>query len=62
MNEYQPLNRYIKYLAEIVNFKGGSFIKPRNGLIGNYFEIPNVSYTPLAVMHTHHYKIDNEKS
>ena len=37
--------RYIKHLAESANFKGGTFNKHRNGLIGNRFEMPNVSYT-----------------
>jgi len=45
MNEHQPLTRYIKHLAESANFKGGTFKKHRNGLIGNRFEMPNVSYT-----------------
>jgi len=49
MNEHQPLTRYIKHLAGSANFKGGTFNKHRNGLIGNRFEVPNVSYThPLA--------------
>jgi hypothetical protein len=40
---------YIKHLAESANFKGDTFNKHRNGLIGNRFEMPNVSYThPLA--------------
>jgi hypothetical protein len=43
--------RYIKHLAESANFKGGTFNKHRNGLIGNRFEMPNVSYThPLCPM------------
>ena len=59
MNEHQPLTRYIKHLAESANFKGGTFKKHRNGLIGNRFEMPNVSYTnPLAVMLT---KTTNER-
>jgi hypothetical protein len=37
--------RYIKNLAESANFKGGTFIKHYKGLIGNRFELPNVSYT-----------------
>jgi len=45
MNEHQPLTRYIKHLAESANFKGGTFNKHCNGLIGNRFEMPNVSYT-----------------
>ena len=49
MNEHQPLTRYIKHLADSANFKGGTFNKLCNGLIGNRFEMPNVSYThPLA--------------
>lgn len=44
-NECQPVTRYIKHLAESANFKGGTFNKHRNGLIGNRFEMPNVSYT-----------------
>jgi hypothetical protein len=44
--------RYIKHLADSADFKGGTFNKHRNGLIGNRFEMPNVSYThPLAPMH-----------
>lgn len=51
MNVHQPLTRYIKHLAESANFKGGTFNKQRNGLIGNRFEMPNVSYTqPLATI------------
>ena len=49
MNEHQQLTRYIKHLAESANFRGGTFNKLRNGLIGNRFEMPNVSNThPLA--------------
>lgn len=40
-----PLTRYIKHLAESANFLGGTFNKQRNGLIGNRFKMPNVSYT-----------------
>ncbi len=51
MNEHQHTTRYIKHLAESANFKGGTFNKHRNGLIGNDFEMPNVSYThPLAAI------------
>jgi len=51
MNEGQALTRYIKHLAESANFKGGTFNKICNGLIGNRFEMPNVSYThPLLVI------------
>ena len=45
MNKAQHTTRYIKHLAESANFKGSTFNKHRNGLIGNRFEMPNVSYT-----------------
>ncbi|MDD3725296.1 MAG: hypothetical protein PHV83_07215 [Bacteroidales bacterium] len=45
MNKGQLVTRYIKHLAESANFKGSTFNKHRNGLIGNRFEMPNVSYT-----------------
>jgi len=49
MNEHQPLTRYIKHLADSADIKGGTFNKLCNCLIGNRFEMPNVSYTnPLA--------------
>ena len=49
MNKAQHTTRYIKHLAESANFKGCTFNKHCNGLIGNRFEMPNVSYThPLA--------------
>ena len=49
MKEGQHTTRYIKHLAESANFKGSTFNKHRNGLIGNRFEMPNVSYTqPLC--------------
>jgi hypothetical protein len=49
--KHENTTRYIKHLAESANFKGGTFNKLRNGLIGNRFEMPNVSYThPLGVM------------
>ena len=49
MNKGQLVTRYIKHLAESANFKGGPFNKRCNGLIGNRFEMPNVSYThPLC--------------
>ena len=36
-------------MAESANFKGGTFNKHCNGLIGNCIEMPNVSYThPLC--------------
>ena len=51
MNKGQLVTRYIKHLADSASFKGGTINKHRNGLIGNHFEIPNVSYThPLAVI------------
>ncbi len=45
MNKGQLVTRYIKHLAESANFKGGTFNKHCNGLIGNCIEMPNVSYT-----------------
>lgn len=49
MNNGQHTTRYIKHLAESADFKGGTLNTLRNGLIGNRFETPNVSYThPLA--------------
>ncbi len=49
MNKAQHTTRYIKHLAESANFKGGTLNKLYNGLIGNRFEMPNVSYThPLG--------------
>jgi len=43
--------RYIKHLADSVDFKSGTFNNRCNCLIGNRFEMPNVSYThPLAFM------------
>ena len=51
MNKAQHTTRYIKHLAESANFKVGTLNKHCNGLIGNRFEMPNVSYTnPLGVM------------
>ena len=44
-----PITRYIKHLADSANFKGITFNKHRNDMIGNCFEMPNVSYTcPLG--------------
>lgn len=43
--KHENTTRYIKHLAESANFKGGTFNKHRNGLIGNRFKMPNVSYT-----------------
>jgi hypothetical protein len=51
MNKAQHTTQYIKHLAESANFKGGTFNQHCNCLIGNRFEMPNVSYThPLAVI------------
>jgi hypothetical protein len=51
VNKAQHTTRYIKHLAESANFKCSTFNKLSNGLIGNHFELPNVSYTnPLAAM------------
>ena len=66
----RPTTLYIKHLADSANFKGITFNKHRNGLIGNRFELPNVSYTfPLSekpaqiyldmyasIMHTYAYE------
>jgi hypothetical protein len=41
----QPITLYIKHLVDSANFKGITFNKHRNSMIGNRFEIPNVSYT-----------------
>ena len=47
--EKRLLTWYIKHLADSANFESGTFNKHCNGLIGNRFEMPNVSYThPLA--------------
>lgn len=43
--KHENTKRYIKHLAESANFKGCTFNKHRSGLIGNRFEIPNISYT-----------------
>jgi len=43
--KHETLTRYIKHLADSANFKGGTLNKLCNGLIGNRFEMPNVSYT-----------------
>ena len=51
MNKAQLVTRYIKHLEESANFKSGTFNIHRNGLIGNRFEMPNVSYTnPLCLI------------
>lgn len=60
MNEGQLVIRYIKHLAESADFKGGTLNKHRNGLIGNRFEIPKVSYTyPLPPIENHCAKMIN---
>lgn len=47
----RALTRYIKHLADSADFESGTLNKHRNGLIGNRFEMPNVSYThPLALI------------
>lgn len=52
--KHENTTRYIKHLAESANIKGGTFNKHCNGLIGNRFEMPNVSYThPLITINTH---------
>ena len=57
MNKGQLVTRYIKHLAESANFKGCTFNKHCNGLIGNRFEMPNVSYTnPLCVIQLKRYE------
>ncbi len=57
MNKAQHTTRYIKHLADSANFKGGTFNKLCNGLIGNRFEMPNVSYThPLVPIKIIHYR------
>ena len=43
--KHENTTRYIKHLAESADFKGGTINKLCNGLIGNRFEMPNVSYT-----------------
>ncbi len=51
--KHENTTRYIKHLAESANFKGSTFNKLCNGLIGNRFEMPNVSYTqPLYSIRT----------
>ena len=50
-NKHQHTTRYIKHLADSANFKGVTFNKHRNGLIGNRFEMPNVSYTAIRYPH-----------
>jgi len=53
--KHENTTRYIKHLAESANFKGGTFNKHCNGLIGICFEMPNVSYThPLATTVRNH--------
>ena len=49
--KHENTTRYIKHLLESANFKGSTLNKHCNGLTGNRFEMPNVSYThPLAVI------------
>jgi len=45
MNKAQHTTRYIKHLADSADIKGSTLNKHCNGLIGNRFEMPNVSYT-----------------
>lgn len=45
MSKNQAVTGYIKHLAGSAAFKGGTFNKHLKGLIGNRFEMPNVSYT-----------------
>jgi len=48
--KHENTTLYIKHLAESTNFEDCTFNKNCNGLIGNRFEMPNVSYTcPLTV-------------
>jgi hypothetical protein len=49
MNKAQHTTRYIKHLADSADFKVSTFNKHCNGLIGNRFEMPNVSYTQTLV-------------
>lgn len=47
--KHENTTRYIKHLAESANIKGSTLNQHRNGLIGDRFEMPNVSYThPLC--------------
>jgi hypothetical protein len=49
-------------LAESANFKGGTFNKLCNGLIGNRLEMPNVSYThPLPTSRTKYSDTENDR-
>ncbi len=50
--KHETLTRHLKHLAESVNFKVGTINKHRNGLIGNRFEMPNVSYTQPLLLKT----------
>jgi len=53
LNKGQLVTRYIKHLADSADFKVSTINQYRNGLIGNRFEMPNVSYTqPLAARQT----------
>ena len=52
MNKAQHTTRYIKHLAESANFKGGTFNKHSNGLIGNRLLIPHdtIHSTPSCTL------------
>jgi len=61
MNKAQHTTRYIKHLADSANIKVITFNKHCSGLIGNRFEMPNVSYThPLQASRRKKRQIDNE--
>ena len=51
MNKAQHTTRYIKHLADSADFKGGTFNKHRNGLIGNRFEMPKRFIYSSVVCH-----------
>lgn len=51
INNGQQVTRYIKHLADGADFKGDTFNKYCSRLIGNRFEMPNISYTsPLCII------------
>ena len=55
--KHETLTRYIKHLADSANFMVNTYNKHRNGLIGNRFEMPNVSYThPLPANQRNHFE------
>jgi len=61
MNKHQAVTQYIKHLADSADFKASTFNKLCNGLIGNCFEMPNVSYThplPPSVKKRHRRQFD----